>query len=743
MSRVQIPSAAPKVRIFFGDQLPTAEIPDLSGMSRLDALAALAAVGLTGHPINGDNAWAIVTSQDPAAGSVVDVGTFVAFRMGVAVPDTIGLPFFDATDIVRSRGLTASARSYDQLNRDSVVEWQRPAPDVVVELGTVVDVATGGTAPDDALTSTPCGELNDLVVAADSARTQAPEVERKLDAIWSLFSKAPGLRRNKDNPSAPFYSRLTDRHWQGWESVNHIAGAIPGAVLALLDRQDLRSGLSHARHVAGQRDSATCREALDELDGWAAAIRLLAASTAAASVVAGYYDAVVRFALVETRIWGGGERTVGAMPAGLEIRDAAELQMEFAEKAVAASRLAGDLILSAEDWIRGGGASIRGGGPTGASELLVAADRLVGEAEVDGGRIESRGAHLDMRAAQVEGVRGVMATWRAVAKFAAEWALSGAVLALLSPIVLGPLVKSFERVARAYREGMEAMHAARIAQGARAARDAANAARAARAVRTAKDAAAEASQAGRAGAPRAGVPEPTPGHLPSEPTAPGEPARGPANARETRTVGPEDRPSAAERRSPATSRPPESAPPSPDSPGKPAPIRRNSAPEPASSPPPPPPIDTELEKVARIVEEAVAKGRPPASFTIDARNATNIAKVSRNPGDAAVRGRPLTKSKGIRSRTIALDPEQNAAADRVVKELEEHGFEVKRVNQTQVGEVGRMGRNRPDIQVYSEKTRRFFDVEIDAADSARGLSHAERILNNDPDAGVVLVQFLR
>lgn len=78
-----------------------------------------------------------------------------------------------------------------------------------------------------------------------------------------------------------------------------------------------------------------------------------------------------------------------------------------------------------------------------------------------------------------------------------------------------------------------------------------------------------------------------------------------------------------------------------------------------------------------------------------------------------------------------------------MKELEEHGFEVKRVNQTQVGEVGRMGRNRPDIQVYSEKTRRFFDVEIDAADSARGLSHAERILNNDPDAGVVLVQFLR
>lgn len=232
------------------------------------------------------------------------------------------------------------------------------------------------------------------------------------------------------------------------------------------------------------------------------------------------------------------------------------------------------------------------------------------------------------------------------------------------------------------------------------------------------------------------------GRAPADGLKPTEAVRGSRTAPESTTVGPKDRPSAAERGAPEAPKPPEPEPLAPERPGKPPATRNGKTPEPAAKAVPVPPVDTELKEVADIVEAAVAKGRPPGSFSIDARNATNIAKVPRNSGDAAVRGRPAPEAKYPVGRTIASEAEQNAAADRVVQALEEHGFQVKRVNQTQVGRIGRIGQNRPDIQVYSKKGR-FFHVEIDGAGSARGLPHAERILNNDPDAGVILVQFLR
>jgi serine/threonine-protein kinase len=100
-----------------------------------------------------------VISQNPAAGSEVDRGTTVTITVStgietVSVPDVTGLSRRDAIDQLRSVGLTASPREVDVSDptEDGQVIDQRPAAGIEIEKGKSVVIMVGVLIEDDTVT---------------------------------------------------------------------------------------------------------------------------------------------------------------------------------------------------------------------------------------------------------------------------------------------------------------------------------------------------------------------------------------------------------------------------------------------------------------------------------------------------------------------------------------------------------------------------------------------------------------
>jgi len=110
----------------------------------------------------------------------------------------------------------------------------------------------------------------------------------------------------------------------------------------------------------------------------------------------------------------------------------------------------------------------------------------------------------------------------------------------------------------------------------------------------------------------------------------------------------------------------------------------------------------------------------------------------RLPQDAAAAPTPPAPLPA--SRPIGKSADQNAAKDAAVAAAEAMGATDIRVNQQQVNALGeRVGINRPDLQYTDSDGGRVY-VEYDRRASRRGQPHEARILSNDPDGTVVLVE---
>jgi eukaryotic-like serine/threonine-protein kinase len=133
-------AAGEQVDIYVSTGPPTAEVPDVVGQTRDDAVAALARAGFEANvvPIFSDKQENTVTAQSPAAGEVEEVGTRVRINVSqgaepLTIPSVTGQPYEDAASVLQGAGFRVTRRDVDS---------DEPA-------GTVVDQqpAGGGTAP--------------------------------------------------------------------------------------------------------------------------------------------------------------------------------------------------------------------------------------------------------------------------------------------------------------------------------------------------------------------------------------------------------------------------------------------------------------------------------------------------------------------------------------------------------------------------------------------------------------------
>ncbi|MGI9586261.1 MAG: Stk1 family PASTA domain-containing Ser/Thr kinase [Acidimicrobiia bacterium] len=134
-------------------------VPDLAGMTTAEAQAAATAVGLnvdiTGTTITNDqNLDGTVASQDPAAGTSVDEGSFiniVVYTYQPDVPDFTGLTVAEAQALATSVGLGTVTEVGTTETPDAAlvgtIESQDPLAGTSVPTGTAVDVIVFVAAP--------------------------------------------------------------------------------------------------------------------------------------------------------------------------------------------------------------------------------------------------------------------------------------------------------------------------------------------------------------------------------------------------------------------------------------------------------------------------------------------------------------------------------------------------------------------------------------------------------------------
>ena len=135
---------------------------------------------------------------------------------------------------------------------------------------------------------------------------------------------------------------------------------------------------------------------------------------------------------------------------------------------------------------------------------------------------------------------------------------------------------------------------------------------------------------------------------------------------------------------------------------------------------------------------APAAPRPVGPSASPPRATAASPSTVRLPQDVRVTGqrpaaRPLT-------RPIGQSATQNARLQSDILRLRAEGATDFRVNQHQVNVSGvRVGINRPDLQ-YTDRNGRRVYVEYDTKGSTRGPAHEARILANDPNAKVILIE---
>jgi beta-lactam-binding protein with PASTA domain/predicted Ser/Thr protein kinase len=139
---------------------PVAEVPDVVGELRDDAVAALARAGFEAHvvPLFSDKPEDTVTAQSPRGGEMLEVGKRVRVNVSrgrepVAVPPVVGQPYDSAAATLQAAGFKVARRFVDSEQPRGIVVEQSPAGNALVAEGTTVTLAvskgpTESTVPD-------------------------------------------------------------------------------------------------------------------------------------------------------------------------------------------------------------------------------------------------------------------------------------------------------------------------------------------------------------------------------------------------------------------------------------------------------------------------------------------------------------------------------------------------------------------------------------------------------------------
>jgi beta-lactam-binding protein with PASTA domain/predicted Ser/Thr protein kinase len=139
---------------------PVAEVPDVVGELRDDAVAALAREGFEAHvvPIFSDKPVDTVTAQSPKGGEELEVGKRVRLNVSrgrepVAVPPVVGQPYESAESTLVAAGFKVARRFVDHDQPRGTVVEQSPAGNALVAEGTTVTLAVSkgpreSTVPD-------------------------------------------------------------------------------------------------------------------------------------------------------------------------------------------------------------------------------------------------------------------------------------------------------------------------------------------------------------------------------------------------------------------------------------------------------------------------------------------------------------------------------------------------------------------------------------------------------------------
>jgi beta-lactam-binding protein with PASTA domain len=151
-------STSPGIRVTLvvsnGPKLST--VPAVIGMSREQALSALEGAGFTVGDVSerasNEPRGAIIDSR-PRPGSSAPTPSPVSLVMSagpttIVVPDLVGRPVAEATQLLRQVGLTlGEIRGPGAMDAAAVVQSQIPASGSQVTAGTKVDLITGGRTP--------------------------------------------------------------------------------------------------------------------------------------------------------------------------------------------------------------------------------------------------------------------------------------------------------------------------------------------------------------------------------------------------------------------------------------------------------------------------------------------------------------------------------------------------------------------------------------------------------------------
>jgi eukaryotic-like serine/threonine-protein kinase len=139
---------------------PVAEVPDVVGALRDDAVAALARAGFEANvvPIFSNKPVDTVTATSPKAGEMLEVGKRVRVNVSrgrepVAVPPVVGQPYDSAEATLQAAGFKVARRFVDSDQPRGIVVEQAPAGNALVAEGTTVTLAVSkgpaeSTVPD-------------------------------------------------------------------------------------------------------------------------------------------------------------------------------------------------------------------------------------------------------------------------------------------------------------------------------------------------------------------------------------------------------------------------------------------------------------------------------------------------------------------------------------------------------------------------------------------------------------------
>ncbi len=226
------------------------DVPDLAGMSEAGAVDALVAVELVAESASSDYSDTVaagdVISQDPAAGSTVDVGSTVSYVVSrgvemVAVPDLTG-PADEAdqklTDARLSRG-TVSDDYSDTVAAGDVIS-QDPAAGSDAAVGSAVDyVVSLGVTPNTIVPVVRDLSEADAVAAIEAADLTVAEI------VTQTHEKVPAGNAVKTDPAAdaevPIGTPVTLSVSTGSKvrSVPDVAGQPAAEAQATLEAADL------------------------------------------------------------------------------------------------------------------------------------------------------------------------------------------------------------------------------------------------------------------------------------------------------------------------------------------------------------------------------------------------------------------------------------------------------------------------------------------------------------------------